>query len=298
MIYKEYDCVIAGSGPAGMTAALYMCRAGYKTALICGNDFPGSLGKINLIENYPGVNSCSGMDLAMQMYSQLDQFESSNLLDRIMFLDAMYYEQHDDKVHIYINDYEHVLIGKTYIECIGGEHNILGIKSETQYFGNGISFCATCDGPLYKDKNVAIIGGGNSAIDFALTLSKYCREVLIIHRRNEFRASPYMIDKVTTLKNISYVLNTNVIDFNKDTVKDTFCITINNNINTEVLTGIHGIFYALGFKSKKLENKSPNDTKNIFYAGDCVDEKYRQVITACGDGCKAALDAISFLQIS
>jgi thioredoxin reductase len=281
-----------------MTAALYMCRAGYKTALICGNDFPGSLGKINLIENYPGVNSCSGIDLAMQMYSQLDQFEQSNLLDRIMFLDAMYYEQKDNMVHVYLNDYEHVLVGKTYIECIGGKHNTLGLYNESEYFGNGISFCATCDGPLYKDKNVVIVGGGNSAIDFALTLSNYCREVLIIHRRNEFRATPYMIDKIKTVKNISYELNTNIIEINKDTVRDTFYITINNNINTEVLTGVHGIFYALGFKSNKLENKSPNNIKNIFYAGDCVDEKYRQVITACGDGCKAALDAISFLQIS
>ena len=297
MIEKNYDCVIAGSGPAGMTAALYMCRAGYKTALICGNDFPGSLGKINLIENYPGIISCSGIDLAMHMYSQLDQFEYSGLLHRIMFLDAMYYEQKDNTVHVYLNDYEHILIGKTYIECIGGTHNTLGLNNESEYFGNGISFCATCDGPLYKDKNVVIVGGGNSAIDFALTLSNYCREVLIIHRRNEFRATLYMIDKIKTLKNISYELNTNIIEINKDTVRDTFCITINNNINTKVLTGVHGIFYALGFKSNKLENKSPNNIPNIFFAGDCIDEKYRQVITACGDGCKAALNAISFLQM-
>ena len=285
-------------GPAGITAALYMCRAGYKTVLLMGNDCFGSLGKISIIENYPGIKSISGFDLGIQMNSQLDEFEETGMLKRIYFIDAMYYEQIDNTVKVYLNDYEHILIGKTYIECIGGKHNTLGIESENQYFGNGISFCATCDGPLYKDKNVAIIGGGNSAIDFALTLSKYCNQVMIIHRRNEFRASPYMIDKVKTLKNISYVLNTNVIGFSKDTVRDTFCITINNNSNTEVLTGVHGIFYALGFKSNKLENKSPNDTKNIFYAGDCVDEKYRQVITACGDGCKAALDAISFLQIS
>ena len=231
------------------------------------------------------------------MYSQLDQFEYSGLLHRIMFLDAMYYEQKDNTVHVYLNDYEHILIGKTYIECIGGTHNTLGLNNESEYFGNGISFCATCDGPLYKDKNVVIVGGGNSAIDFALTLSNYCREVLIIHRRNEFRATLYMIDKIKTLKNISYELNTNIIEINKDTVRDTFCITINNNINTKVLTGVHGIFYALGFKSNKLENKSPNNIPNIFFAGDCIDEKYRQVITACGDGCKAALNAISFLQM-
>jgi alkyl hydroperoxide reductase subunit F len=285
-------------GPAGITAALYMCRAGYKTALLMGDGCFGSLGKISIIENYPGIKSISGFDLGIQMNSQLDEFEETGMLKRIYFIDAMYYEQIDNTVKVYLNDYEHILIGKTYIECIGGKHNTLGLNNESEYFGNGISFCATCDGPLYKDKNVVIVGGGNSAIDFALTLSNYCREVLIIHRRNEFRATPYMIDKIKTVKNISYELNTNIIEINKDTVRDTFCITINNNINTEVLTGVHGIFYALGFKSNKLENKSPNNIPNIFFAGDCIDEKYRQVITACGDGCKAALNAISFLQIS
>ena len=293
MTEQEFDCIIAGSGPAGMTAALYMCRAGYKTALICGNDFPGSLGKINLIENYPGINSCSGIDLAMQMYTQLDQFETSELLNRIMFLDAMYYEQKDITVHVYLNDYEHVLVGKTYIECIGGKHNVLGLSNESEYFGNGISFCATCDGPLYKDKNVVIIGGGNSAVDFALTLSKYCREVEIIHRRDKFRADFYMVNKLSTLSNVNINFNTNVTNIIKNEILNTFEITT----NTELLTNIHGIFYALGFKSYKLENKSPNNIPNIFYAGDCIDEKYRQVITACGDGCKAALDAINYLQL-
>jgi thioredoxin reductase len=166
----------------------------------------------------------------MQMYSQLDQFEQSNLLDRIMFLDAMYYEQKDNMVHVYLNDYEHVLVGKTYIECIGGKHNTLGLYNESEYFGNGISFCATCDGPVYENKSVIVVGGGNSAFDFALTLSKYCKDVTIIHRRNEFRASKDMIDKVKNLDNVKFILDSNVTNIMKNHYKKMLDVTINEPI--------------------------------------------------------------------
>ena len=139
------------------------------------------------------------------------------------------------KNYVYLNDYEHVLVGKTYIECIGGKHNVLGLSNESEYFGNGISFCATCDGPLYKDKNVVIIGGGNSAVDFALTLSKYCREVEIIHRRDKFRADFYMVNKLSTLSNVNINFNTNVTNIIKNEILNTFEITT----NTEMLTNIH-----------------------------------------------------------
>lgn len=289
---RLFDCVIVGSGPGGMTAALYMCRAGYKTALITGAEIFGSLGKINVIENYPGINSISGFDLANSMYLQLNQF-NSDLLTKFEFVNAINYFQVKNNIGITL-DNNKIIFGTTCIFAMGGEHNLLGIENEETFFGNGISFCATCDGPLYKDKKVAVIGGGNSAMDFAISLSKYCKEVDVIHRRNELRATKFMIDKVKKLKNVNIILNT--------TVKN--ILSENNNFigllfsdNTKHL--YDGCFYALGFKQKqltKIKDDNYSYTDNIFYAGDCIDTKYRQVITACGDGCKAALNCIEYLQ--
>jgi thioredoxin reductase (NADPH) len=292
-----FDCIIAGSGPAGMTAALYMCRAGYKTCLITGEEPFGSLGKISLIENFPGIDSISGYDLALKMSEQLNQFEDNKILTRYLFVDALKYTVIGDNIIITLSDGSEV-IGKTLIETIGGQHNVLGLSGESEFYGNGISFCATCDGPLYKDKNVTIIGGGNSAMDFALTLSKYCKHVTIIHRRNELRADSYMIQKVSQLSNVKINLNTIVFEIHKNKELNMFELITETADNTEKYVSFaHGIFYALGFKQKRLETDNIKKIDNIFYAGDCIDTKYRQVITACGDGCKAALDCIEYLQL-
>lgn len=291
-----YDCIIVGGGPAGMTAALYMCRAGYKTALIMGHDSFGSLGKISLIENYPGIHSISGFDLAYQMNEQLNQFEESKLLTRYYFVDVISYENDCNIINVIMSD-ESKISGNSLIQALGGVHNVLGLPGEEKFYGKGISFCATCDGPLYKDKRVAIIGGGNSAMDFAITLSKYCKEIDIIHRRNELRATKFMIEKVKELKNVNIILNTNVIEILCDT-KFSGLVIKNNNEYNKISSTYDGCFYALGFNSKCLKNSYIEniDELNVFYAGDCIDTKYRQVITACGDGCKAALDCIEYLQ--
>lgn len=291
-----FDCIITGSGPAGMTAALYMCRAGYKTCLIMGQDMFGSLGKISSLENFPGIECITGFELAEKMNNQLDKFVEENLLEKLMFVDAIEYTIAEDKcIEMKLSDGTDVC-GKTLIQANGGKHNTLGLAGEEQYFGSGISFCATCDGPLYKDKRVAIIGGGNSAMDFALALSKYCKEVDIIHRRNELRATKFMIDKVKELKNVNIILNTSVCEILGD-LKFKGLVIKNNNEHNKIASTYDGCFYALGFSQNIIPCKTPIlETNNIFYAGDCIDTKYRQVITACGDGCKVALDCIEYLQ--
>lgn len=185
---------------------------------------------------------------------------------------------------------------------MGGEHNVLNVKNEDKFFGRGISFCATCDGPMFKNKRVAVIGGGNSAMDFAISLSKYCKEVDIIHRRNELRATKFMIDKVKELKNVNIILNTSVYEIWGDLKFNGLVIKNNNNNHNKIVSTYDGCFYALGFKQKQLPEIGTviiGDKiypENIFYAGDCIDTKYRQVITACGDGCKAAINCIEYLQ--
>lgn len=303
-----FDTIIVGGGPAGMTAALYMCRAGFKTAIIMGSEPFGSLGKINSIENYPGFESISGFELATKMNDQLTQFENNGILTKYDFISAICYSSRQlddpykagDYIGVTLED-ESILIGKSCIFALGGEHNTLGLKNEEKFFGKGISFCATCDGPMFKNKRVAVIGGGNSAMDFAISLSKYCKEVDIIHRRNELRATKFMIDKVKELKNVNIILNTNVLEILGD-IKFSGLVIKNNNDHNKIGSTYDGCFYALGFKQKQLPeigtvrilgSKYP---ENIFYAGDCIDTKYRQVITACGDGCKAALNCIEYLQ--
>jgi thioredoxin reductase (NADPH) len=311
MMTNIKDCVIIGSGPAGLTAALYMCRAGYTTALVMGQEHYGSLGKIMSIKNYPGVGEISGLQLAENMHEQLSEFSNKDefglsLLTEYPFVNAVSYSIDEDSKIITVKlEDDTEIYARTIIHATGGKHNTLGIKGEEEYFDKGISFCATCDGPLYKDKNVAIIGGGNSAIDFALTLSNYCKNVLIIHRRPKFKATTYMLNAVVNRPNVKTCFNTVVKNITKS-LHNTFDLDIAsaNNPNTiyEVLTNVHGIFYAVGFKPNVIKDtteykKNENEFYgNVFYAGDCIDTKYRQVVTACGDACKVALDCVEYLQ--
>ena len=288
-----YDCIIIGSGPAGMTASIYMCRAGYKTALVTGTDIFGSFGKISSIENFPGVEQDTGYSLALKMYEQLNKYQN---LTKHEFLNAVNFEKNDNQFVVTLDD-GYQISGKSLIIAIGGKHRTLGLENEERFFEKGISFCATCDGPIYKDKSVAIIGGGNSAMDFALTLSNYCKKVTIIHRRNEFRADSIMLKKVKKLKNVEFIKNCIVQSILEKDGKF-IGFDIKNNEDEKVFhMFFDGCFYALGFLKNEIPelNKKENN-EGIFYAGDCIDEKYRQVITACGDGCKAAIDCISYLQ--
>ena len=196
---NNFDCdvIVIGSGPAGLTASMYLVRAGFSVINISGDEPGGNLSKIRLIENYPGVVSCSGDELFKTMYKQCSDIG-------VKFYDFFNAEKCEKKNNIFYTylDNDEILKSRAVIFAVGGKHRVLGLNNETEYFGNGISFCATCDGPLYENKDVVIIGGGNTAMDFAISLSNICKSVRIIHRRDSFRASADMIRMAEKCNNI------------------------------------------------------------------------------------------------
>ena len=280
------DCIVIGAGPAGLTASLYLARGGYKVICI-GKEPGGTLNNIATLENYPGIISINGSDLANSMIEQCTnfgvQFEFFKSVKKIT--------QNSDEFHytLELNDGSS-LISKSIICCIGTTPNVLNIPGEEECL-NKISFCATCDAPFYKNKIVAIIGGGNSAMEFASSLSKYCKQIYIIHRRDKFRAEAAMINKVKSLNNIKFLMETSVKSLKK--INDKIELNLSDSSTLEV----NGIFYALGFSKNELNISNINDKSGIFFAGD-YSNKHHQVITACGSGCDAALDCIEYLSLN
>ena len=280
------DCIVIGTGPAGLTASLYLARGGYKVICI-GKEPGGTLNNITTLENYPGIISINGSDLANNMIEQCTnfgvQFEFFNSVKSISKSD------NENYFVITLND-DNVLTSKTIIICSGLLPNTLNIPGEEECL-NKISFCATCDAPFYTNKNVAIIGGGNTAMDFAISLSKYCKQIYIIHRRDKFRAEAAMINKVKSLNNIKFLMETSVKSLKK--INDKIELNLSDSSTLEV----NGIFYALGFSKNELNISNINDKSGIFFAGD-YSNKHHQVITACGSGCDAALDCIEYLSLN
>ena len=323
---NNFDCdvIVIGSGPAGLTASMYLVRAGFSVINISGDEPGGNLSKIRLIENYPGVVSCSGDELFKTMYKQCSDIG-------VKFYDFFNAEKCEKKNNIFYTylDNDEILKSRAVIFAVGGKHRVLGLNNETEYFGNGISFCATCDGPLYENKDVVIIGGGNTAMDFAISLSNICKSVRIIHRRDSFRASADMIKMAEKCNNVSFLKGYNVrlvadsykedlkiydgedvtndedlidrIDENLDR-NDFFYFELhveNKNENKELGNTIvctEGIFYALGFENNSIPYSYDNNSDGYFSCGDMNTNNYMQVITAAADGCKKAIDCQSYLK--
>ena len=306
----EQQLIILGSGPAGYTAAVYAARANLKPLLITGLEVGGQLTTTTEVENWPGdFEDLQGPDLMVRMQKHAEKYDVDIRTDYVKSVDL---SNQPLVLHGEKDTYE----TKSLIVATGASAKYLGLESEKAFLGKGVSACATCDGFFYKDQEVAVIGGGNTALEEALYLSNICSKVHLIHRRDEFRGEKILQDRVfkkVEEGKISLILDSTLKEvIGGDAVSG---IVILNNDGSESNLPVEGVFIAIGhtpntdiFKDK-LDMKdgyivtktgfdigsTATSVSGVFAAGDVADYNYRQAVTSAGFGCMAALDAEHYL---
>ena len=309
---KVENVVILGSGPAGYTAALYAARAALKPMLITGLEVGGQMTTTTDVDNWPGDHAgVQGPDLMERMRLHADKFGTKIVNDTIQSYDL-------EKEIIVLKGDQGEYFAKTLVVATGASARYLGLESEAKFLGRGVSACATCDGFFYKDKNVAVVGGGNTAVEEALYLANIASHVDIIHRRDSFRAEKILVSrvlervqegKINILWNhvlsevlgdsggVTGVKTLNKIDNALNNINlDGVFIAIGHTPNTSIFRGqleMEGGYILTGQKGALATQTS---TPNIFAAGDVADPIYRQAITSAGSGCMAALDVEKYLE--
>lgn len=304
---KHTKVLIIGSGPAGYTAAIYAARANLKPLLVSGYEPGGQLMITTEVENYPGYeNPIEGPFLMEQMKKQAENVGTELITDYIQEVDitSRPFKATGDSGTIYTGD--------ALIIATGAKARWLGLESETKYQGRGVSACATCDGFFFKGKDVAVIGGGNSAVEEALFLANICSKVTLIHRRDSLRAEKIMQDRLFSNDKIEMLWDTEVEEFTGDESGLTALKLKNKKTGDVSDLPVHGAFVAIGhdpatelFKGKLDMDENgylitaPDSTvtsmPGVYGAGDVSDHTYRQAVTAAGMGCMAALEADRFL---
>lgn len=310
---KIYDVVIIGSGPAGLTAGIYTTRGAVSTIILGGNVWGGQLMLTSVVDNFPGFpDGIMGPTLMEQMKAQAIRFGAEFIPQNVTKVDF-----NVRPFKLYADTYS--LFAKSVIIATGAEIKWLNISGEKELIGKGISSCAPCDAPFYKDKYVLVIGGGDSAMEEALVLTKYASKITIIHRRGEFKASKVMQEKVFANKKIDVIWDTEVIKINGESKFESVDL-INKLTNKSSRLKADGIFVAIGhtpsseiFKGvlemdekgyikqrianseQRIEFKTMTNVDGVFVAGDVFDHTYKQAITAAGFGCQAAMDALNYL---
>jgi thioredoxin reductase (NADPH) len=301
------DVIIIGGGPAGYTAALYAARANLSPLVIEGFNWGGQLMITSEVENYPGYrDGVMGPEMMAEFRAQAARFGAEFVTDDVTRVDLS-----ERPFRIYIGDDEYV--AQTVIVATGATARQLGLESERALHGRGVTYCATCDAAFYRDREVVVVGGGDSAMEEALYLTKFASKVTLVHRRGEFRASQIMLDRVTDHERIE-ILTPFVVEevLGVDSGKLTGVLLRNVETDETIEYPTDGLFVAIGHdpttklfvdsldhdengylvtKGKTTETNVPG----VFAAGDVQDYVYRQAITAAGSGCAAALDAERFL---
>lgn len=294
----QYDVIIVGGGPAGLTAALYASRRSLKT-LVLTRDIGGQAAKTFDIENYPGIIFATGIELTEIFKKQAENFGAEIKFEETKKITP---EKNIFKIETLNNVYE----AKTIILAFGKQPRELNVEGEQEFQGRGVSYCATCDMPFFKNKTVAIVGGGNSALDAALLAAKNCEKVYLIHRRDEFRAENILIEKAKNSKNIEIILNSNIQKIKGKNVVESIIIESGKEIN------VSGVFAEIGYVVDRslVENLVELNDKNqvivdsnqntsipgIFAAGDLTTTIYKQIVISAGEGAKAALSVYDYIQ--
>ena len=310
---KHTKLLILGSGPAGYTAALYASRANLKPLLVTGLEIGGQLTTTTDVENWPGdSDGLQGPDLMERMKKHIEKFDTEIVIDHIKDADL------SKKPYQLVGD-DTTYICDSLIIATGASAKYLGLESEKAYLGKGVSACATCDGFFYKDLEVIVIGGGNTAVEEALYLSNIASKVTLIHRRDKLRAEAMLIDKLNQKiddKKIDVIWNANLIRVLGDDSKVTGALLKKTDSEDEIKINCSGVFIAIGHEpnTKIFKNHLEMDESGylsvkgghqgeatvtskdgVFAAGDVSDSIYRQAITSAGSGCMAALDAEKYL---
>jgi thioredoxin reductase (NADPH) len=301
------DVVIIGSGCSGLTAALYTARANLKPLVLEGHEPGGQLSLTTLVENFPGFpDGIQGPELIENMRKQAGRFGAQFQLGHVAGVDL-------GKRPFAINLGKETIHARTLIIASGASARWLGLPSEKALIGHGVSSCATCDGFFFSGKDIAVIGGGDSAMEEATFLTRFATKVTLIHRRDEFRASKIMLDRARQNKKIEFLTNTMVEEVNDVSKKEVTSLKLRNLKSDKVWDlPASAMFLGIGHipNAKMFEGQLETDadgylvtTDNIFtrvpgvYAcGDVQDRRYRQAITAAGTGCMAALEAERFLE--
>lgn len=297
-----YDVVIIGAGPAGLTAAIYTRRAAKKVLVLEAKVYGGQIVNTLDIENYPAEEHISGYDFATKLYNQAKNLGAEIVFEKVISIEA---NGKQKKVITTDNVYE----AGSVIIATGSENKKLGLPNEDQLIGKGISYCATCDGAFYKNKKVAVVGGGNTALEDALYLADVAEKVYLIHRRSEFRGEDSTVSRLKGKENIQFVLNSNVTKLNAGNKLESIEVA---STDGKVRTiEIDGLFVAIGRipESKAFANliklddagyieadeKCHTNVDGIFVAGDSRTKDVRQLVTAVSDGAIAATEAVKYI---
>lgn len=294
-----YDIIIVGAGPAGLTAAIYACRARKSVLVLEANSYGGQIINTPNIENYPVEEHISGFDFATKLYNQ-----TKNLGAEIKF---------EKVIEIKDGSFKEVITNSSNYKCraiilaTGAENRKLGLPNEDELVGSGVSYCATCDGHFYKGRDVAVVGGGNSAVEDALYLSDICRTVYLIHRRDRFKAEEFLIEQLNNKKNIKCIFNSTVtkiisndklsaIEVSGDSVSNIFIDglfiavgRVPENQNFSKIINLDSFGYVIASED------CHTNVAGIFVAGDNRTKLLRQLVTATGDGAIAATEAIKYI---
>ena len=295
-----YDIIILGAGPAGLTAAIYALRANKKVLVLEKESIGGKISSSPLVENYPGFESISGSELTDKMYDQVTNFGGEVELSEVLSIK-------DGTIKEVITE-DGTYKTRSIIVAVGSEYRVLGLPKEEKFIGNGISFCVACDGAFYHGKTVAVIGGGNSALINALSLSSICKKVYVVQNMDHFTGEGTLVNQLLSKDNVEVFYETKVTSYlGKDTLTG---ITIEDSEKHDLL--VDGIFLSIGQIPSidivkdlltlasgnyiKAGDDCTTNIKGIFVAGDCRSKEVRQLTTAVSDGTIAALKAIDYVK--
>ncbi len=301
-----HEVIILGSGCAGSTAAIYTARASLSPLVLEGREPGGQLTLTTDVENFPGFpNGVQGPELVELMRKQAERFGAQYLPETVTFVDL-------SKRPFTIRTEENEYRSRTLIVATGASARMLGLDSERQLIGRGVSTCATCDGAFFRNCEVAVVGGGDTAMEDAIFLTRFASKVLLVHRREQFRASRIMVDRARKNPKIEFVLNavvSEILDPGKREV--TGIVLKSTKDGSEAVRKLDGVFVAIGHdpNTKVFEGQlalqdgyialregARTSVDGVFAAGDVHDRVYRQAVTAAGSGCRAAIEAERFLE--